>query len=181
LAGGVRVIRVAVPYNIIETGGGRRLGLDAYFWGEVEVPARRALLIRDSSLLQQSPPPGYRVLPARASALEQLGDLEELRGGLSRWVSRHARWKLLRLLLPAPEPRGGWEYAYAERIVGGLGIEGSRPLGGAWLPLAVELGAGKARVLVGGRPDKIYTWLLRVDARFARAVRGLSGGPGSRL
>ncbi|MEB3851160.1 MAG: hypothetical protein LRS49_01075 [Desulfurococcales archaeon] len=169
---GGRVVRVSIPFNLARAGG-RVVGLDAYFWDSVSVEARRALLIRPAEGLEETPPGGYRPLRARAGLARQLADLESLRAGHLRWAARHARWKLARMLLPAREPPGGWEYAQARGILEGLGLgAGSEPAGLGWLAVEFRVASGVA-VLGSGVEDRVYTWLLRRDWVFLREVRGL--------
>jgi hypothetical protein len=163
----------AVPYNIARLGS-RIVALDSYFWSEVSLSARLVLLPRPPESLSREPPPGARMLGARVSLARQVEDLRRLQGGLARWAVRHARWKLKRLLYPAREPGGGWEYAYASRIVGMLDLDYVEPAGVGWLPVEFDLDGGS--VLVGGSRDKVYSWLLEKDPSFRRAVERLVRG-----
>lgn len=170
-------LEVAVPYNKVRLGD-RLVGLDAHFWGRVAVNARLVLLVRPASTLSGEPPPGpIKALKTRVGFAEQIADLKSLRGGMARWASMHARWKLKRLLYPAREPPGGWEYAYASRIVGLLDLDHAEPLGAAWLPVTFDVDARRA--VVGGSTDKLYTWLLEKDPEFRRSVAQLARGADS--
>ncbi len=160
-------MRLAVPYNIADFKG-RLVGLDAYFWGSVEVDARLVLLLRPADLLAREAPLSARILGPRVDIARQLRDLESLRGGLARWAVRHARWKLKRLIYPAREPVGGWEHVYASTIVRGLDPGSARPVGSAWL--LVEFDLEGRRAVLGGSEDRMYTWLLRSDKVFRSAV-----------
>jgi hypothetical protein len=161
----------AVPYNIARLGS-RSVGMDSYFWGEVSLSARLVLLLRPPKSLSREPPPGARMLRARVDLARQVEDLRRLQGGLARWAVRHARWKLKRLLYPAREPRGGWEYFYASRIVGMLDLDNVEPAGVGWLPVEFDLEGGNA--FVDGSRDKLYSWLLERDPLFRRAVERLA-------
>lgn len=165
--GGAGFARVAVPHNLVEVSG-RVYGLDAYFWDRVEIDARKALMIRSGDSLTRDLR-GCRVLPPRVEVSGQVEDLKSLASGLVRWSVRHARWKLARLLAPAPEPRGGWEYAYASRIAGSLRLGEARPVGVSWLVVEVR-GSPGGRVEVS---DRIYGWLIENDRVFSEAFRGV--------
>ena len=160
----------AIPYNIARLGS-RSIALDSYFWGEVSVNARLILLLRPPEALSSEPPRDALILGPRVSLKRQIDDLRSLRGGLAGWAVRHARWKLKRLLYPAREPEGGWEYAYASRIVGMLDLDNVKPSGVGWLPVGFDLESGSA--FTGGSRDKLYSWLLERDPSFRRAVERL--------
>lgn len=160
-------LKIAVPHHLVEVSG-KAYGLDAYFWNHVEVEARKALMIRPAGVLT-SDITGCTVLPVKVEFKKQLEDLKSLSTGLLKWTARHARWKLTRLLAPAPEPRGGWEYVYASRIAGSLRLENARLTGISWLVVSVTLekrGGIKSN-------DKIYNWLLENDRVFAVKAREL--------
>jgi hypothetical protein len=156
--------KIAVPHHLVEVSG-KAYGLDAYFWNHVEVEARKALMIRPASALT-SDIMGCTVLPVKVEFREQLEDLKSLSAGLLKWTARHARWKLTRLLAPAPEPRGGWEYVYASRIAGSLRLENARLTGISWLVVSITF---RGKDVASN--DKIYNWLLENDRMFAVRAR----------
>ncbi len=158
---------IAVPHHLVEISG-KVYGLDAYFWNHVEVEARKALMIRPASVLT-SDITGCTVLPVKVEFKEQVEDLKALSAGLLRWTARHARWKLARLLAPAPEPREGWEYVYASRIAGSLRLENARLTGISWLVVSITF---KKKGGIESN-DKIYNWLLENDRVFAVKAREL--------
>jgi len=163
----------AVPYNIARLGS-RSVAMDSYFWGEVSLDARLVLLLRPPEALSSEPPSGAKMLSVRVDPMRQVEDLKGLKGGLARWAVKHTRWKLKRLLYPAREPQGGWEYVYASRIVGMLDLDHVEPGGAGWLP--VEFDLERRSAFVDGSRDKLYSWLLERDPSFRRAVERLVGG-----
>ncbi len=158
-------LKIAVPHHLVEVSG-KVYGLDAYFWNHVEVEARKALMIRPAGVLT-SDITSCTVLPVKVEFKEQLEDLRSLSAGLLKWTARHARWKLIRLLAPAPEPGGGWEYIYASRIAGSLRLEDARLTGISWLVVSVAL---EERGGIRSN-DKIYNWLIKNDRVFAVRAR----------
>ena len=148
--------RIAVPYNLLETRRGL-VGADAHFWRSVEIKPRIVLLLRPARQLQDRPLPGYKMLKPLIGVEEQVRDLESL-PSLLDYAKKHFRWKLARLLYPARDPGGGWEYSLARSIVGELlPVRPRHEV--AWLNLVVREG----RILVGGREDSSYGWLASND------------------
>ncbi len=160
--------------------GDKLVGLDAFFWDSVEIPARKLLLVKPASVLEGHPAPASIILEKAKTYREQIEDLirlkERIEGEKYSGIKRFYRWKVSRFIgIPVPSRASGLrefrEMISAKYILDHLDLGDPKYHGTAWLILKLE-----GDTVFHAReemPEKIYQWLLAQDKLFKEKMESI--------